>query len=217
MSYTENKNCTMYLGVHVAEQVLSKVFKDVEVMPIGNKGYDFVCARDKRIDVKSACLGKNCSWAFQIRRNTTADYFLCLAFDNREDLTPLHVWLLPGPKFSHLRGTSICPGTVGKWDEYRLDLEKVSDCCDQIKSDPAAETHRVGWGDVGHPSTLNREQRKTHLAKYIEDHWHEMRESKLLAMYSLSEGIALVTTRIYLGELVMEDRVGYKSGVLRVI
>jgi hypothetical protein len=129
--FNENKECSQFLGVYVAERVLSYVFKDVERMPMNNPGFDFVCNHGKMIDVKSACLSgtKYPCWHFRIRRNTTADYFLCLAFDNREELTPLHVWLIPGSKLSYLTATSISPSTIHKWDTYRLDISKINDCC----------------------------------------------------------------------------------------
>jgi len=127
--YNENKECASYLGVHIAERVLSYVFKDVEKMPYGNPGFDFICSRDKRIDVKSSCLHKDSGWKFHIRRNTTPDYFLCLAFDNREDLNPLYAWLIPGNVVNHLTSTSISPNTVSRWSEYALDISKISDCC----------------------------------------------------------------------------------------
>jgi len=129
LPFNVNKECSSYLGIHVAERVLSHVFKDVEVMPRGNPGFDFICNQGKWIDVKSSCLQKNGSWQFNIRHNTTADYFLCLAFDNRESLTPLHAWLLPGSKFNHLTAASIRPSTIHKWDAYRLDISKINDCC----------------------------------------------------------------------------------------
>lgn len=137
--FNENRECTSFLGVHIAERVLSKVFKDVEVMPMCNPGYDFVCSRDKRIDVKSSCTCKDHPphdlpyWQFHIGHNTTADFFLCLAFDNRENLNPLHAWLLPGSKFSHLANTTIRPSTLHKWAEYRLDLSKIDACCDILR------------------------------------------------------------------------------------
>jgi len=129
--YNENKECTIYLGVHIAERVLSYVFKDVKRMPMHNSGYDFVCNHGKKIDVKSACLTrtKRPQWAFTIKHNTTADFFLCLAFDNREDLNPLHAWLLPGNVVNHLKNASISPSTIHKWDEHRLDISKISECC----------------------------------------------------------------------------------------
>ena len=130
----ENKECTSYLGVHIAEQVLSQAFKDVKRMPMNNPGYDVICNRNKLIDIKSSCFtGKHPHWSFHIGRNTTADFFLCLAFDNREDLHPLHIWLLPGGKFNHLMNAAIRPSTIHKWDAYRLDISKISDCCDAMR------------------------------------------------------------------------------------
>jgi hypothetical protein len=136
---SENKECAVYLGVYVAERVLSKVFKDVEVMPYGHSGYDFICNKGKKIDVKAACsiirkTGWSESWTFHIRRNGTADYFLCLAFDNRENLNPLHAWLLPSNKFNHLITTTISTSTVVKWDEYRIDVAKVAESCNELKN-----------------------------------------------------------------------------------
>jgi hypothetical protein len=132
-SFDENKTCSAFLGVPVAERVLERVFKNVEVMPYGNEGFDFICNHGKLIDVKSACLNKNGSWTFHIYYNVIADYFLCLAFDNRRDLNPLYAWLLPSSDFSHLSGTTIRPSTIHRWDKYQLDVEKVSECCDVIR------------------------------------------------------------------------------------
>ncbi len=130
--FNENKECAQYLGVHVTERVLSHVFKDVVVMPMHNPGYDFICNRGKMVDAKSSCLHKNGAWSFNIKHNTTANYFLCLAFNNREDLTPMHAWLLPSNKVSHLSSAVIYQSTIHKWDTYRLDLSKISACCDNI-------------------------------------------------------------------------------------
>jgi len=113
--FGENKECPMFLGVHVAERVLSHAFKDVNVMPLNNQGYDFICNKGMKIDVKSSCLHRNRNtqyWNFHIRHNTTADFFLCLAFDNREDLNPLHAWLIPGSKLNNLSIASIRQSTT---------------------------------------------------------------------------------------------------------
>lgn len=132
--YNENKECSSYLGCHIAERVLSHVFKNVEKMPYGNPGFDFICNQGKLIDVKGACLsGKYPSWGFGINRNIIADYFLCLAFDDMENLNPLHIWLLPGSVVNHLKHASITPSTIHKWDEYALDTSKISECCVTMK------------------------------------------------------------------------------------
>ena len=128
-----NKTCSSYLGVFIAERVIRNVFNHVETMPYGHPGYDFVCSSDKMVDAKSSCSNKNNRWLFHIERNIVADYFLCLAFDNREDLNPLHIWLLPGDMFNHLVSTSIQPSTIHKWDKYKLPIGKVVDCCEAMR------------------------------------------------------------------------------------
>lgn len=137
-SMSDNKDCPLFLGVHVAERVLSRVFKNVIHMPMGNPGYDFICNHGKKIDVKSCTIytapKKADHWQFRIHKNTTADYFLCIAFDNRDDLKPLHIWLLPGHLVNDKIGVSIAITTIDKWDEYRIDIDKVVACCDKLKT-----------------------------------------------------------------------------------
>ena len=131
---SKNKECSAFLGVHIAEGVLSQAFKDIQRMPYGYPGYDLICNQKKMIDVKSSCKRKTWGgWEFNIKYNTIADYFLCLAFDNREDLNPLHAWLLPGSKFNHFKSIGISPSTIHKWDTYRLDISKISQCCDAMR------------------------------------------------------------------------------------
>ena len=130
---SENKECTAYLGVYVAEGALSQAFKNVVRMPNGNPGFDLICNRGK-IDVKSACREKTRNrWKFDIGRNIITDYFLCLAFDSRKNLNPLHAWLIPGSALNHLITASISQRTIHKWDAYRLDTTKVAMCCNALK------------------------------------------------------------------------------------
>lgn len=133
--FNENKGCSDYLGIYIAERVLRNIFKDVEVMPPNNPGYDFICSRGMRVDVKSSCLTKDGKWMFTIRHNTSPDYFLCIAFDDRENLVVQHLWLLPCDKFCHLVGAAISPNTVDRWDDYKIDISKVLECCDMMKGD----------------------------------------------------------------------------------
>ena len=134
---SENKECPCFLGVHVAERVLSNIFKDVVRQPIGNPGFDFICNKGKKIDVKSACLyyGKNQKpyWTFMIRKNKTADYFLCLAFDNRKNLEPKYMWLLPANKFNKQVSAAVSTNKINKWNQYKLSIDKVLDCCNMLK------------------------------------------------------------------------------------
>lgn len=134
---SENKTCSMYLGVHIAEKVLSNVFKNVETMPLNYPGYDFICNHGKKIDVKSSCsrIRKNRSpqWAFNIWKNQSPDYFLCIAFDNRENLNPLHLWLIPSSILNIYNGVSISKTTLSKWNKFELPLNKVTLCCDECR------------------------------------------------------------------------------------
>lgn len=128
-----NKMCPHYLG-YIAEIILSNVYKDVKVMPINNHGYDFICNRGMKIDVKSAATGDKGYWLFAIRKNQIADYFLCIAFNNRDDLyNPVHLWLIPANKVNRFVGLTIRKNTVDKWSKYELPLNKVMSCCDSLR------------------------------------------------------------------------------------
>ncbi|MFZ3167406.1 MAG: hypothetical protein WA130_07300 [Candidatus Methanoperedens sp.] len=149
--FSKNKGCGSYLGVHIAEQVLSKVFENVQRMPITNPGYDFICKRGYKIDVKSSCLSKGDSkgmWKFHINNNRTADYFLFLAFDNRVNLNPLHIWLVKGDEMIKTslssiklneKGTFEIRNTLDYLENYRKyeqteKLGKLVDCCTQKRN-----------------------------------------------------------------------------------
>jgi hypothetical protein len=135
---SEAKDAPGYLGVYVAETVLSNYFDHVERMPTGDPGYDFLCSKGFKIDVKSACLNpanhrRTGYWLFAINQNSVADYFLCLAFDNRDNLNPLHLWLIPGYLISDHKRFSISEGTVAKWTEYEKPLDRVIACCIDLR------------------------------------------------------------------------------------
>lgn len=136
-NYRKNKGCAQWLGVHVAESVLSKLFKNVERAPLKNPGYDFKCGKGYLIDCKSSCLhpSRN-SWGFNINKNQIADYFLCLAFDNREDLNPLHIWLIPGEVVNDKTGIAIVnlESVLSKWSQYERLIEEVVTCCQKMKA-----------------------------------------------------------------------------------
>lgn len=136
LPFSKNTSSSSYLGIHVAERVLKHVFKNIKIMPTGNPGYDFICNKKMKIDVKSACISKRNNWGFNINKNITADYFLCIAFDNRKSLTPLHMWLIPGNHINHQLTASIKESTITKWKKYELDISKTLQCCNEIKQQP---------------------------------------------------------------------------------
>lgn len=134
---SKNHDCASFLGIYVAERVLANVFDNVRMMPINNAGFDFICGKGCLIDVKSSCrrhhLRWSDSWVFTINKNQIADYFLCVAFNSREDLDPEHAWLIPAIDINDKTGVGISVTTIDKWDEYRLDIDKVITCCDAMK------------------------------------------------------------------------------------
>lgn len=136
---SENRDCASFLGVHVAERVPSHVFKDVQRMAQGNHGFDFICRYGYKVDVKSSC--RHCSekfadnWVFCINRNYIADYFLLLAFDNREHLVPEHIWMIPGSDINDRTGVGIAESRLGKWAQYEQPLDRVLTCCDVLRGD----------------------------------------------------------------------------------
>jgi len=135
----ENKDCSLYLGVGIAEKLLSEVFKNVARMPMNNRGYDFICGRGKKVDAKSACVGtvggKYRKWTFRIRKNTIADYFACIAFENRNDLYPVHFWLIPGEIVSHVQTITILDSekNLSKWKKYERPINKLVEGCMVMK------------------------------------------------------------------------------------
>lgn len=127
------RNTTQFLGIHVAENLLSRVFKDVQRMPYHHP-FDVICNHGKMIDIKSSstynwgCDG----WIFTIDGNKIPDYFLCIAFDNIDDLNPLHLWMIPSKTINKSK-LHISESTLHKWSQYELALDRVNECCDIMK------------------------------------------------------------------------------------
>ena len=138
-SMYEDKSSNQWLGIVIGERLCRHLFKDVEVMPFGNPKFDIVCNRGKKIDVKIAVItfnhGKNPRWIFNIRRNTTADFFICVAFDNRIDLNPLHLWMIPGKEVNHKTKEIISPSRIHKWDKWERDINNAQLCCTEMKKE----------------------------------------------------------------------------------
>lgn len=134
-----NPKCACFLGVYVAERVLSRVFEEVERAPCNNPGYDFTCKKGYKIDVKSSTRQKRYPdmWKFAIEKNKVADYFLCIAFNDRNKLEPEHVWLIPGGVINNRVGVSISETTLDKWNKYEMrdKLESVICCCNKLRGE----------------------------------------------------------------------------------
>ena len=133
-SMYENKNCAAYLGIVVGERLCRHLFNNVEVMSLGNKGFDIICNRGKKIDVKTSALTeKRSHWRFWVSKNKIADYFICIALNNRTDLNVLHMWMIPGEEVNHLDSIKISSTTVHKWKHYERSIDDVQLCCTDMK------------------------------------------------------------------------------------
>ena len=134
--FRNNKNCCTYFGIHIVERILSHIYSNVERMPYNNPGFDFICGKGYKVDIKSGCLREDQynRWLFHINKNTLADYFLCVAFDNRENLNPKHIWLIPGYILNNNIAISMYESKLEKWEQYEQPLDKIISCCDIIRS-----------------------------------------------------------------------------------
>jgi hypothetical protein len=136
----DNPKCAPWLGIYITERVLCQVFKDVVAMPRNNPGFDFHCANNYKIDAKASCIRKGKDgeyWTFSTNHNTGADYFACLAFDDRTSLTPLHFWLIPGPVVNDHKAFRISnsPTVLAKWERWERPLDKVLACCSSMREE----------------------------------------------------------------------------------
>ena len=141
-SAANNKSCSAYLGVVIAETVLSHEFPGFKRMPYGNPDYDYECPQGFLIDVKSSCRRHSENgadyWAFATKKNKVANYFLFLAFGNREEpLIPEHIWLVPGRLVNGKTGIAITDSikNLAKWSEYERSLKNVLECCNKLKGE----------------------------------------------------------------------------------
>lgn len=135
----ENTKCGDYLGCYITEQLLSKVFSNVVMMPKNYPGFDFTCSKGYKIDSKASIIRTNYKtkpfWMFNIRKNKIPDYFCCVAFDNRENLNVLHWWLFPSEVVNKFTGITIMNNekSLSKWKMYERDPYKVVTCCNKSK------------------------------------------------------------------------------------
>jgi hypothetical protein len=105
-----NEDCTSHFG-EFTENLMIQTFADPAKMPYGNPGFDWICKEGYKIDNKGACLTCSkkwdwCAYEFDIGYNSIADWFILSAWDNRDCLNPLHVWIFQ--KNDIVRGRKFC-------------------------------------------------------------------------------------------------------------
>jgi hypothetical protein len=153
--YYENKKCSLYLGVYIAENLLAKTYTNVERMPPGNPDFDFICNKNFKINVKSACVGVTNAWTFTLN-DANCDFYLCLAFDDRENLNPQYLWLIPKKEVGDLVQLVIRKSTISRWTKWEQPLDKAIQECDAFKnarqldmlSRPKTPDEKLGFLDL---------------------------------------------------------------------
>ena len=115
-------------------------------MPYGNPGFDWMCKEGYKIDNKASCLIKlgasgTIGWSYCIRCNKIADWFVLSAWDNRDNLYPLHVWafhkndMVKGRKFCSLSSFSItnAPKYLNNLKNWEITdrLDKLKELCNK--------------------------------------------------------------------------------------
>lgn len=137
-----NEDCSAHFG-DFTESIMIQTFDDAVRMPYGNPGFDWVCNKGDKIDNKGVCLvhvdGRPPEWVFGIKWNNIADWFILSAWDNRDSLTPLHVWtfhkndIVRGRKFWRRDSLTITNTQEGirEFEEYEVTdrLKKLKELC----------------------------------------------------------------------------------------
>lgn len=140
-----NEDCSLWFGEFISQNYVMNTFEDPIKMPSGNPGFDWICKKGQKIDHKGACLhyraDKSLFWLFHIRYNNTADYFILSAWDNRDSLVPLHVWIFPkndtvrGRKFWRRDSFSVAdtPKGLEEFQKYEVTdrLDKLKELCNK--------------------------------------------------------------------------------------
>ena len=92
--YKENRLLKSFIGSYIAENGVFQLFEGSKKMKRNNPGYDIICPKSYKLDVKASVLSRFNTLLFKIKKNQIADYFILVAFDNVINLKPLHVWIM---------------------------------------------------------------------------------------------------------------------------
>lgn len=133
---TENRSTKNFIG-YIAECGMSKIFDNVMRMPHSNPGYDFICSKGQKIDVKGAILNQHNQFSFHIRHNHIADYFLLIGFNDILELEPLLILLIKsGEIIQELSVNDRHMLHIPNTDRYIEELKKyeLSDKLEKLKN-----------------------------------------------------------------------------------
>ena len=119
MSDGASRRGTHDLGIDITNQVFQDLYPDSTLIGYFAHGYDFIDPDGSKIDVKGATPGKR-RWAFNICKNTIADWFFLMLFT--DDYNLVKMYKIPGNVVSHLSGIGISEGTYRRWEEYEVSI-----------------------------------------------------------------------------------------------
>jgi hypothetical protein len=133
-----SKNNSRYLGISIAEEIVSKAFPEAARMPPDHPKYDFIFPDGSHVDVKASCIvaqstnSRRVVWQFIINKNRAADSFLLMAFDDRQSMNLRNVWLIPGSIINHRYGITL--RDIDKWKPFKLQVDKFRSALDVLKA-----------------------------------------------------------------------------------
>lgn len=90
----ENRTDPRFIGIYIAENGIAGIYEGSKRMPYYNPGYDIICPKGYKIDVKATILNKYNTFSFSISKNKIADYFALVVFNNIIELIPTHMWII---------------------------------------------------------------------------------------------------------------------------
>jgi len=99
----ENRMNNKFIGIYIAENGIAKIYEESKRMPCNHPGYDIICPKGYKIDVKATVLSRYNTFCFGIQKNEVADYFILVGFNNIIELKPLHLWIIKSDENIHGR------------------------------------------------------------------------------------------------------------------
>lgn len=115
---SENKDCSRYFGNYMEKKYVMQIFEDpipfeYEKDKMGRiidrtKPYDYICKKGLKIKHIASCIRTDklhviscfgdplLYWEYLIKNNNVPDYYILSAWNDRDSLEPLYVWIIRG-------------------------------------------------------------------------------------------------------------------------
>jgi len=145
---SENEDCASYLGVYITERKIGRkllpiILGDIQAeMSANNHWFEFIVVGGYKVQFKARTLRYKkgwTGWSFRIDYNSVADYFVLIAFSDRENLNIAHILLIKkgdivrGKRFYDRETISITNSSKGLLEFQKYDqIEKYDKIKNQI-------------------------------------------------------------------------------------